>query len=504
MNTEHDLTIQKLNHATLKIHCSMDIALELSSAFSFLVDGYKFMPSYKMGKFDGYIRLFNVGSRTIASGLYHRLVEFAVQREYTYTVVSDDSGYEPPNYQTPHINEETVRDYMESLDLYAHKQKIEIRDYQVKGVVIALRDRNGILLSSVGSGKSLILYTVFRYLTEELGLRALMIVPTVGLTTQMLSDFKDYSSSNGYDVTENVHLISAGVTKDTAKPIVISTFQSLKDVSPEWINSFGAIVCDEGHSITAKSFQDIYAKAIDVPYRLAVTGTLHNTKCNMLAMEALTGQVYTIAVTKDLIKANQLVPLKIKYITLNYSKDTCKAFNKAEYEDEIKWITSNPKRNNFIKKLSINSVGTTLVFFRFIAQGKEIFKLIKEAVGDSRQVFIIDGGVSKEDRESIRLLANSVDAIIVCSYGTMKMGINLPGVQNIILGHPVKGGITFLQTLGRGLRLKPGKTHCNLFDIADDLTHKSSVNHTFRHGGDRLIALTREGYEFSVVNVNFE
>jgi superfamily II DNA or RNA helicase len=482
----------------------MDIALELSEAFKFQVDGYKFMPSYRNGTFDGFIRLFNLGTRQIASGLFSEIIKFCDTHGYEYEIIDnfESTGIEPPNYQTPNVNIEIIKDYMESLNLHSKGVPLVIRDYQILGVTVAIRDRQAILKSSVGSGKSMILYCICRYLNDILNLRVLIITPTIGLTTQLKSDFADYASEVDWDANKNVHLISSGSDHSVKKPITISTFQSLAKTSPRWFNEFGAIITDEGHSITAASFQNIYGKATNVPFRIACTGTLHKLKCNILTMQGLTGNIHSIAETKDLIEAGQLVPMRIKSIILNYDKDITKAFSKTTYEEELNWIITNPKRNKFIRNLAVNCKGTTLVYFRFETQGEALYEDIMLHAGE-RSIFYIDGGVSAEDRESVRLLANIEDAIIVCSYGTMKMGINIPSVENIILAHPTKGGITFLQSIGRGLRLKIGKLFCNLFDIGDNLSYKSKVNHTFRHYGDRMLTLTKEGYEFKTTSINF-
>ena len=505
MTTNFDLQIRKLNHSTIHITSSMDIAMELSETFRFLVDGYKFMPSFRMGRFDGYIRMFNMGTRTIASGLYQQVIEFALKRDYTYELVDDskETGYEPVGYQTPGITLDSVQEYMENLDLHAGGNPLVIRDYQVKGVMVCLKDRQAIIKASVGAGKSMMIYAVCRYITEVLGLRVLVIVPTIGLTTQLKGDFKDYSSANGWDYEKNMHLISGGADHSVNKPIVVSTFQSLAKSDAKWFNEFGAILADEGHSITAKSFQDIYGKATEVPFRLACTGTLHDTKCNMLSMQGLTGPVYSIAETKDLIAAKQLVFLKIKSLALTYDVETCKGFKKIAYEDEINWIVNSDKRNNFIAKLATKTTGTTVVFFRLIEHGKDLCDRINKIVGDTRKVYFIDGSVSGDEREKIRIDANQEDCIVVASYGTFRAGINLPAISNMITAHPIKGGITFLQSLGRGLRLKKGKDFCSLYDIGDNLTYKSKVNHTFRHFGSRIEALTREGYDFEIVNIDF-
>lgn len=505
MTDQTQIKIRKLNHAFLHITCEIDIAMEISEAFKFMVDGAKFSPAFKMGQWDGYIRLFNLGSRQIASGLYSKVIDFADKHGYSYEVIDDSkqTGYEPPNYQTPNVDNDSIREYMESLNLHTKGVPIVIRDYQVEGVTVMIRDRQAIIKSSVGSGKSMILYCACRYITEVLGYRVLIIVPTIGLTTQMRGDFADYACKTDWKIDDNMHLISAGSDHSIKKLITVSTFQSLKNDTQAWFNDFGAIITDEGHGITAKSFQDIYGKAVDVPFRIACTGTLSDMKCNVLTMQGLTGPVYSIAETKDLIAAGQLVPMRVKSISLDYPEDVCKSMKKTTYEEELKWICANPKRNNFIRRLATTCVGTTLVFFRFEEHGKFLFDSIKESVGDTRPVYFINGGVKKEERESIRLAANDEDAIIVCSYGTMKMGINLPAVANIIIGHPTKGGITFLQSIGRGLRLMKGKLFCNLFDIGDNLNHKNYVNHTNRHFGSRIEALTREGYEFTFVNVSF-
>lgn len=474
--------------------CDIDYALEMAESFKFQVKGYQFMPSYKMGKFDGYIRLFNLGTRLIGSGLLLKVIEFCKTRDYSYEVI------ENPHHVKSSITKDEVVTYMDSLNLHARGEPLEIRDYQVNGVYTALKEQKCILLSATGSGKSMLVYSIFRYITEELDGRVLLIVPTVGLVTQINSDFKDYSSHNGYNVDENMHLISAGVTKDTRKRIVVSTFQSLKGVEHEWLNSFDCILSDEGHKISADSFKTIYDKATDVSYRIACTGTLSDTKCDLLQMQSLTGPIFEIALAKTLILDSKLVPLKIKAISLDYPTEICKEFKKVSYEDEIGWLTTNSKRNNFIKKLALNCKGTTIVFFRLIDHGKTIYNLIKDSSGD-RKVYFVSGEVNKEERESIRLAANSNDAIIVASYGCMSTGINLPAISNMVISHPMKSSITYRQSIGRGLRLAEGKTHCNLYDIGDNLTYKNKVNFAYKHFGERLKILTSDGHDFDIVNL---
>jgi superfamily II DNA or RNA helicase len=147
--------------------------------------------------------------------------------------------------------------------------------------------------------------------------------------------------------------------------------------------------------------------------------------------------------------------------------------------------------------------GTTLVMFNYSDHGKILYEKIKALVGDSRPVYIIDGAVKKEKREEIRLLAGLEDCIIVASLKTMQAGVNMPAIENIVYAHPTKGKIQYVQTLGRGIRLKKGKTHCNLYDIGDNLTFKRKPNNTFKHFGIRMETLAQEGHEFVTVMIDF-
>jgi superfamily II DNA or RNA helicase len=100
-------------------------------------------------------------------------------------------------------------------------------------------------------------------------------------------------------------------------------------------------------------------------------------------------------------------------------------------------------------------------------------------------------------------LANKEDSIIVASYGVFSAGVNLPAIENIIFAHPFKSKITGLQSIGRGLRLKEGKTKCVLFDIADNMAYKKTINSTYRHFGDRLKMYTTAGFTFSITHLEF-
>jgi superfamily II DNA or RNA helicase len=173
------------------------------------------------------------------------------------------------------------------------------------------------------------------------------------------------------------------------------------------------------------------------------------------------------------------------------------------YQDEMDFIVSNEARNKFIRNLAVKSKGNTLVLFQYVEKhGKVLYELIKNKAHDERKIFFVYGGTDTTDREAVRhITEGESDAIIIASFGTFSTGINIPSIENVIFASPSKSKIRNLQSIGRGLRLKDGKTACNLYDIADDLHWKSWKNHTLNHAAERYKTYAEEQFEIKLVEV---
>jgi superfamily II DNA or RNA helicase len=164
------------------------------------------------------------------------------------------------------------------------------------------------------------------------------------------------------------------------------------------------------------------------------------------------------------------------------------------------FLVTHKKRNRFIKNLALSTTGNTLILFQYVEKHG---KVLHEMFADSgREVVIVHGGVDVTEREAVRKLAETRDdLIILASYGTFSTGINIPSIENIIFGSPSKSRIRNLQSIGRGLRLKDGKSECKLFDIADDMSHKSWKNHTLNHFLERVKLYSEEQFKVNVTEV---
>jgi superfamily II DNA or RNA helicase len=79
-------------------------------------------------------------------------------------------------------------------------------------------------------------------------------------------------------------------------------------------------------------------------------------------------------------------------------------------------------------------------------------------------------------------------------------GINIRNLHNVILASPSKSRVRILQSIGRGLRIGDDKSEMTLYDIADDLKHKTHINFTLQHFTERLNIYNSEGFEYKIFN----
>jgi len=195
--------------------------------------------------------------------------------------------------------------------------------------------------------------------------------------------------------------------------------------------------------------------------------------------------------------------LEINVLILDYSKDLKLEYKGLKYFDEIKNLTIEDKRNEFIKDLALNIKGNTMIAFRYINHGKILYDMISKNVHKNRKVFFIAGETKTEIREDIRQITEKeTDAILIASMKVFGTGINIRNLHNLIFASPVKSAITVLQTIGRSLRKPDNNQPARLYDIVDDLKYKSSKNFSLMHGEARNEIYIKEN--FNVTNTRIK
>lgn len=340
------------------------------------------------------------------------------------------------------------------------------------------------------SGKSLILFTILKFL-RELERKILLIVPTVNLVEQMNQDFIEYAVNTD---PLDVQMVYSGKTTDVSSPIMISTWQSLQRLDKEWFAQFDGVIVDETHLATGNTLQKILDYCVNADFRLGMTGTLSGEKIDEMLLVSAIGETKKIISTSELIEQNFLSNLKIKCLIFDHNLQ----YKKMTYQEEIDYLISNEYRNMSIVRLTTSLKGNTLILFNYVEKhGAVLYDMFLEKNLD-KNIFFISGETKAEIRENIRQQVKSEDSdnIIVASSGVFSTGINIPSLHNVIFASPTKSRIKVLQSVGRILRQHQSKDVATVYDLSDKLFPKR-FNYTYSHFEQRYQYYLEENFDLS-------
>ena len=470
------------NQSEIKVNCSLAVLQELSDVFSYFIPSAKFHPKYKAKRWDGRIRLVNMRTKTMPYGLLNRLKNYCKFKDYQF-----ESDFE---FELAEFTKEDALEFIEGL-----KMPFEVRDYQVDAFVHAVSKQRSVLVSPTASGKSAIIYLMMR-LFYEMDRKVLMIVPTVNLVTQMKQDFEDYAVNLEPLPVQEVY---AGKSKEVQAPIMISTWQSLQNLDRNFFYNFDTVVVDETHLATGNTLQKILNSCIHADFRVGLTGTLTGEKVHEMLLIGSIGEPKKIISTSELIENQMLSDLKIKCLILNHKLSSLK----MDYQEEIQYLISHEKRNNYIINLAKKLQGNTLILFNYVENhGLVLFNQIEKEVSD-KNIFFMSGDTKAELRENIRqhVRNHHSDNIILASSGVFSTGVNIPALHNVIFASPTKSQVRVLQSIGRVLRRHDTKETATVYDIADQIYRKKNC-YVYSHFQERYKYYIEEDFDVKYFEVD--
>lgn len=481
-----------IDRMTVKLDGDRDTLYSIQQALSYFAKDYKHMPLYKRGIWDGKVYLFKVTNCLLPSGLIGMLRTLQERLEFELVVVPGPFSTVIP----------FDADFF--LERIAPLSQFEIMEHQLGSVEEVLTNNRRLVLSPTSSGKSLIQYLCARYIIEKHKKRVLIIVPNKSLVVQMREDFTEYAT-DGWGGEKDIHAIYAEQEIWTEHDVVVSTYQTAVKLAPEWYAQFGAIFIDEAHGANSKSVTTIIDATKHMLYHAGFTGTLNGTYMHEMEMRARFGDVTKLVTTKELMEMGIVSQLMIHALHLNHNDEACKLAAKWKYPEEVDYLIASETRNTFIANLATTmSDKNIMVLFHRTEHGQTLKKLIEERIeGTTKTLLYVDGNVPIEARKPMRAFMEANDGcILLASYGTSSVGLSIKNIHFMVLGHPFKDRIRVLQTIGRILRLAPGKLLAMVVDIGDYLAGKrKSNNHTYEHFLERLDLYQNEGFDYEVITI---
>lgn len=507
----NDITITKIDETWIKVQCAeKHIEMEIADRFSFKVENAQFDPRVKKGHWDGVKRLYNRQYKRMYSGLLFEIIKFAKKQEYSIKV-------DPRLLPTSSITEEDiVKIVKEVIRPHDNKTPLELYDYQLKAVNYILNMGRTICLAATSSGKSLTIYSairIYQLLSELEGRHIFVVVPSKMLVEQLYSDFENYStfSESNWKASDHCQKIYDKYSKSINRQIVISTWQSLKNLPDDAIRDAGAIFIDEVHTVNGPVLTKLMEGATGCSIRHGLTGTLDNMECNELAAQGLLGPVKRIVTSREIVDAGRATEVEINCVMIDYDRGTKVEFNEClknvpktkpaqKYQVEVEFINLLESRFRYIQKLTKSLKGNSIVLFDRVEYGKKLYEDMKAIHSNT---FLIIGDVNIDEREEIRkVLETHSDAIVYATSAIMSTGVSIKNLHNIISTSSTKSVIKILQTIGRLMRLHDSKSKAQFFDIVDKIDYNGQKNATLKHVFERIKYYNAEKLKTRFVSVN--
>lgn len=379
-------------------------------------------------------------------------------------------------YAVPQTPPEKAFDWTLSADL---------REYQGEHVEKALNAGRGVIMAATGAGKSIMAAA----LVCELGLPAIVVVPTKLLAGQFLDTFKQFTDCE-------VGLIGSGKCVDA--PVQVAIAKSLvgnDGTTHAALEGKSVLIIDEMHLSSATTYEAI-CNACPAAYRYGFSATPYrdsDLEDNLLL--GLCGPTIAQIGVEELQESGHLaktdiriIPCKVGYARTLYDEEQGQ-WRETSYGEKYRvGIVQNGYRNKQIADLANAHAADglkVLVIISWIEHADLITELL------DRAPIFLSGQDSPKQTEAKRAQFRDGQGGVCIGTSIVDTGFDVPALDVLILA----GGGEFdgrtIQRLGRGLRPSPGKESVIVYDFTDEdkptfLYHAQSRVKAFSKVGQRV------------------
>lgn len=343
------------------------------------------------------------------------------------------------------IESELIKDWVE-IGCSHGESNLVLRDYQepIVNKIVDNRPSEGILISSTGSGKTLMSLEIL----HRLGLTATILVHNTVLSDQFRDEAKKF-----YGITASI--IDAN-HKDIGN-LTIATFQSLMadpELAAKLAERTSILFVDEAQGICSKERQKVL-KAFRPRFLYGLTATAERTDSLTPAIFFLLGQpiaeynLTQATPTVEVIRTGVDIP-----ITDNY-------------HDIVEAMVNHKSRNTLIAGLA---TGEALQKRKVLVLTKrrKHYENLKEKL-DFKGVYYIDVDDPERNNLLARLKTGEQEfSIILGTFSLLGTGVDIPSLDCLIIASDLKSSVLTVQGCGRILRLFEGKKDPIIYDLWDD------------------------------------
>jgi len=464
----------------------VEIRRKIANRLKFEVPYARYMPQYKLGRWDGKVNFFGIGGTGYVN---HLDVIQQVLLENNVEIADIDDQRIPVDLKFNTIEEDFWGDKTWPKGHPAEGEPIRLRDYQVEVINNFLQNPQSLQEVATGAGKTIITATLSK-ITEPYG-RSLVVVPNKSLVTQTEEDYINC----GLDVG-----VYFGDRKELGKTHTICTWQSLNILDKkhkdgeavlslaEFLDGVSTIIIDEVHQAKAEVLKNLLTRNLrNAPIRWGLTGTIPKEKFEFESIHASLGPVIGQVSAKELQDKGVLSQCHVNVVQLMDLPEF------RDYQSELKYLVTDKKRIEYIGKLlnGVKDSGNTLILVDRISAGE----LLQELIPGST---FVKGDVKLKDRkEAYDEINEGTNHVVIATYGVAAVGINIPRIFNLVLIEPGKSFVRVIQSIGRGVRKAKDKDFVQIWDLT------STCKFAKRHLTQRKKFYKEAQYPFTIEKVDW-
>ena len=469
----------------------------LMKLFEYEKPGARYLPSVRLGRWNGKVSYFSLGGSSYVNLLPEIL---PVLDRAGYDIELEDLREYSTIFNFKEVTEETFKHKNWPAKHTMEGQPVVLRDYQIEIINEFLKNPQSLQEIATGAGKTLIT-AALSFSIEEYG-RSIVIVPNKSLVVQTEADYINL----GLDVG-----VYFGDRKEFGKTHTICTWQSLGNMLKktkideadvpigEFLEGVVCVMVDEVHMAKADVLKELLTGVMShIPIRWGLTGTIPKADFEKKALIVSLGNVINKLSASTLQEMGVLSQCHVNIIQLQDNMEF------TNYQSELKHLLEDGKRLDKIAQL-INGVkesGNTLILVDRVAAGKELqnrLSTLFSVLKDAPDVIFVSGGTDmKERKEQYDDVATATNKILIATYGVAAVGINIPRIFNLVLLEPGKSFVRVIQSIGRGIRKAEDKDFVQIWDVT------SNCKFAKRHLTQRKTFYKEANYPFDIEKLNYK
>lgn len=436
---------------------------------SYKSPGYQFTPRYKMGHWDGRIKLFRQSKRTFPAGLAQDVKE--ALEAVDIRVQLDDKRRMPP---LPAL----TGTWGKGLELEGVSFAPPY-DYQPEVAEAMLKAQRGIVAVATNGGKTEIACLV----TAALRLPTLFLVPGKDLLHQTQKRFQKRLRLDekavgvvGDGRWSPGSWVTVGTVQTLSKALTTARGKKLLDQTQ-------LIFADECHHVGSDTWYQVL-RACNAFFRYGLSGTpLKRTDGADLRLLGATGPVIAEIRNKELIERGISSKVTIQFVKVT-KPDLPKG---TPFPDAYKLgIVENPYRNRQLCKIVeayVDEGKSVLMLVKEIPHGSELHRSLWNYCKFVPSQFIC-GKESTDTRQKALADFQARDLPVLIATSILDEGVDMPNIDVLVLAGGGKSSIKTLQRIGRGIRMGGTSDRLIVIDTADFQNPQYLLKHSMQRLSD--------------------